>query len=370
MTALLSFGLRAIFGAIAGCLKMPPFILGALARGKAPPAYSADGIELGAAVLRHTVSRDLSSGGADDFEDLAISSADGTRLHAVVDSGTHRLKGKRPIVFVHGFPELWVSWHKQLERFASAGHPVLALSMRGYGMSDKPAGLEKYDLSRCLVEDVRAAVSHAAAMGDGLAPLLVAHDWGAGVSWHYVCQDRTVSSGEVAGYVSLSNPPAEGFKANMNPTLAWASLYMLFFNMPVLPELVLLANRAWLVGLLMGDCSRATLPAWLVNTYRTNALQDGSMTAQLNYYRSIIQRPPKPETGFYGTKGNRLTTPVLMVRGKGDAALKAGLFKGYDRFLASATLVELDDCSHWIQADCPREVNDEIENFMEKLGQG
>ena len=53
-----------------------------------------------------------------------------------------------------------------------------------------------------------------------------------------------------------------------------------------------------------------------------------------------------------------------------DAALKAGLFKGYDRFLASATLVELDDCSHWIQADCPREVNDEIENFMEKLGQG
>ena len=67
MTALVSFGLRAIFGAIAGCLKMPPFILGALARGKAPPAYSADGIELGAAVLRHTVSRDLSSGGADDF---------------------------------------------------------------------------------------------------------------------------------------------------------------------------------------------------------------------------------------------------------------------------------------------------------------
>ena len=139
------------------------------------------------------------------------------------DDGSRRVEGRRPIVFVHGFPELWLSWRAQLLHFVALGHPVLALSMRGYGLSDKPAGRESYDIDRCLVPDVRAAVQHlASSAGGGHKPLLVAHDWGAGVCWPYV--SYLGGSVETAGYVSLSNPPSEAFNRGMKrPSQLWAS---------------------------------------------------------------------------------------------------------------------------------------------------
>ena len=82
------------------------------------------------------------------------------------------------MVFVHGFPELWVSWKSQLSHFAAAGHPVLALSMRSYGLSDKPTALAAFDAIP-LGEEIRAAVAHMRKQQQAGAfekTLLVAHD--------------------------------------------------------------------------------------------------------------------------------------------------------------------------------------------------
>eukprot|EP01046_Picozoa_sp_COSAG06_P019935 COSAG06_NODE_1439_length_9457_cov_9.548942_2_plen_261_part_00 len=184
-----------VIGSLVGALKMPTVTLPAILKGRSPPRFTA-GSPLGAELMTES-----------GFCDVYLRSTDGTRLHAVEDDGKRRLPGKRSIVMVHGFPELWVSWRSQLSHFAAAGHPVLALSMRGYGLSDKPAGLGAFDTVP-LTQDIRAAVAHASGGGD-LKPLLVAHDWGAGVCWPYVSH----ASGDetVAGYVSLSNPPSEAF---------------------------------------------------------------------------------------------------------------------------------------------------------------
>ncbi len=39
------------------------------------------------------------------------------------------------IVFVHGWPELAISWRHQIETFAALGYRVVAPDMRGYGRS-------------------------------------------------------------------------------------------------------------------------------------------------------------------------------------------------------------------------------------------
>merc|ERR1712183_243527 len=144
----------------------------------------------------------------------------------------------------------------------------------------------------------------------------------------------------------------------------WASLYMLFFNMPWLPEFLMLANNAWMVGRFMLE---KEIPKWKVHLYRANCLQRGAMTAQLNYYRSAIQKAPKPDNADVlgprkdGKPVRRLALPVLMIGGKDDGALPEAVFSGYERYLSNARLVMFSDCSHWITTDCSDKVNDEIE---------
>ena len=197
-----------VIGVLIGVLKMPAVTIPAIAKGKSPPSFSA-GSPLGVELM-----------GEDGFRNVFFGSADGTQLHAVEDDGSRRVVGKRPIVFVHGFPELWVSWRSQLSKFAAAGHPVLALSMRGYGLSDKPSEIAAFD-TVLLTQDIRAAVgtiarfvvhracSRSRELNPTLCgrqvqfceqsvaeasssrskvdkPLLVAHDWGAGVCWSFV----------------------------------------------------------------------------------------------------------------------------------------------------------------------------------------
>jgi len=64
--------------------------------GQAPSSAMADGGQAPSSAMADLVG----------LRDVFCESADGTRLHAVEDDGTRRAAGKRPLVFVHGFPEV------------------------------------------------------------------------------------------------------------------------------------------------------------------------------------------------------------------------------------------------------------------------
>lgn len=54
---------------------------------------------------------------------------------------TSRGSGRPLMLLCHGFPEQWFSWRKQVEAFRDS-HEVVALDLRGYGLSSIPqAGL-------------------------------------------------------------------------------------------------------------------------------------------------------------------------------------------------------------------------------------
>ena len=97
----------------------------------------------------------------------------GTRLHYWIGGNLH---GK-PVLLWHGFLGTAYSWHKVMPLLADAGYAVLVPDMRGYGDSDKPAGIAGYD-ARSLAEEFRALVKQLE-FGNGQKLLLVAHDMGA-----------------------------------------------------------------------------------------------------------------------------------------------------------------------------------------------
>src|SRR5438552_13273697 len=86
--------------------------------------------------------------------------------------------GKGPlIVMIHGFPDFWYTWRDQMEAL-SINYQVVAIDQRGYNLSDKPKGVENYDM-RLLVGDVAAVIKH---LGRDKA-IIVGHDWGGVVAW-------------------------------------------------------------------------------------------------------------------------------------------------------------------------------------------
>jgi len=112
--------------------------------------------------------------GRDVFDRVKSAFADdaGVRIH-------YCTLGRRGplVVFVHGFPDFWYGWRDQMAGL-SRHHRVVALDLRGYNLSDHPAGVESYALS-ALVEDVAAVIR---AAGESRATI-VGHDWGGAIAW-------------------------------------------------------------------------------------------------------------------------------------------------------------------------------------------
>lgn len=82
------------------------------------------------------------------------------------------------IVFVHGWPELSLSWRHQVRAFAALGFRCIAPDMRGYGRSSVPKRHEDYAVE-IIVGDMIALLR---ALGRDKA-LWVGHDWGAPIVW-------------------------------------------------------------------------------------------------------------------------------------------------------------------------------------------
>src|SRR3712207_4298533 len=98
----------------------------------------------------------------------------GVRLH-YVEAGDGPL-----VLLLHGFPEFWYSWRHQIPALAAAGFHVVAPDLRGYNVSEKPAGIMAYHIKH-LVADVATLLR---AFGGDDGGFLVGHDWGGLLAWH------------------------------------------------------------------------------------------------------------------------------------------------------------------------------------------
>src|SRR6266699_1333487 len=96
----------------------------------------------------------------------------GIQLHAI-EAGNP--KG-RAVLFIHGYSQCSLAWSRQLSSDLADDHRLVALDIRGHGLSDKPR--EGYDNSRLWADDVTAVVTalgldHPILCGWSYGPLLI-----------------------------------------------------------------------------------------------------------------------------------------------------------------------------------------------------
>jgi pimeloyl-ACP methyl ester carboxylesterase len=82
------------------------------------------------------------------------------------------------IIFVHGWPELSISWRHQLPCFAALGFRAIAPDMRGYGRSSIYLRHEDYVLEQSVKDMIELLDSLGAQQA-----IWVGHDWGSPVAW-------------------------------------------------------------------------------------------------------------------------------------------------------------------------------------------
>src|ERR1700730_17135970 len=161
---------------------------------------------------------------SNSLETLAFQNGE-ISLHAVAAGP----KDGAVVVLLHGFPEFWYGWHRQIEPLAAAGFRVIIPDQRGYNLSSKPSGVGSYALPE-LVSDVIAIADQ---LGQEKI-FLAGHDWGAAVAW----SAALLHPERIAKLVVLNVPRPSVMRVfiSTRPRQISRSWYMFFFQFPWLPE--------------------------------------------------------------------------------------------------------------------------------------
>ncbi len=260
--------------------------------------------------------------------------------------------GERLALCLHGFPECAFSWRYQFPLLTRLGYRVWAPNLRGYGNSDRPPKVSDYALPT-LVHDVAGLIQAAGAK----EVLLMGHDWGAALAWTLAMQRPEL----IQRLIICNVPhPACFLRELKRPGQSLRSWYILFFQLPWLPE-ALLADR---IGDLFLRTSRnpSRFPDEVLDVYRENARRPGRLTAMVNWYRALVQLGGWRQFGGVYPK---IEAPTLFIWGDADTALSIRTTVGTEEFVSDLTFRVLPGVSHWVQQEAPEEVNAIISKWLE-----
>lgn len=284
------------------------------------------------------------------LEHLFVPGADRTSLHVALTHGDGPL-----MLFLHGFPEFWRAWHRQLRDFALE-YRCAALDLRGYNLSDKPAGADHYGM-RAIVADLAAVIR---ALSPLAPAIVVGHDWGGIAAWH-LARDRP----ELVERLAILNAPhpalfARELRRSFRQQLA--SGYALFFQIPRLAEFALRAGRCALLRAMVFGLTRdpAAFTPVLRAAYLAAWRQPGALRAGLNYYRCPENRRmlrARPETWS-------IDVPALVLWGDADIALRTGNLEGLGDVVRHLELHRHATATHWIVHEEPAWVDHHLRRFL------
>ncbi len=237
------------------------------------------------------------------------------------------------VVLLHGFPQVGSSWDVLTPYLTAAGYRVLCPDQRGYAPTALAPGRRAYRMSE-LGGDVIALLD---AAGIERAHV-VGHDWGAAAAWAVAADapERLLS------LTALSVPhPAAMIRAALTSTQALKSWYMLFFQLPWLPERLLSPRRPAARRRLVRALVASGQERSAAERDATALAQPGVFTGALNWYRGVP----------FGRRLGRVKVPSLFVWGRRDAYIGRRAASLCGRYVDGPYEFRELPGGHWIQGD-------------------
>jgi|TARA_B110000238_G_scaffold47945_1_gene52105 pimeloyl-ACP methyl ester carboxylesterase len=321
----------------------------------------------------------------------------GIKIHA-------KIEGSGPLVIlVHGCPESWFSWRKQISVIADAGYTVAAIDVRGYGQSDKPYPINEYSLKK-LANDIVGIID---ALNFETA-ILIGRDWGGPIVWHTALlhEDKisAVCGLSVPYFRRLNVTPIDLFKQIYKDRF----FYQIYFQKEGVAEKELepeikkylettyfsidyrgmsdmkngvfstTSDKSSESGYLEGAPTYDKYPDWITKdeiNFLVIQFKNSGLRGPLNRYRNYDLDFKEMEH----LSGKKIKQPCAFLAGSHDPVNFFILPNGYKdsndlrvniepQYENLVDVVLLDNAGHWVQEEKPNEVNEFLLNFLSKLG--
>ncbi len=266
------------------------------------------------------------------------------RLHVILAGPP---QGKL-LIFLHGFPEFWYGWRHQIDFFGKRGYRVVVPDQRGYNLSDKPKNISDYNLDK-LAKDTIGLLDHFKRK----KATIIGHDWGGAVAWWTANKYPQ----RIDKLIILNAPHHRVFQQFLKNR--WGqrlrSWYMMFFQLPLLPEMVL-------PKIITQVMKRSGLPGVFTSSdlskYQKALEVPGACTGILNWYRAAFRNPPQKLASY------RIKVPTLLIWGTKDAFLMTEIAQASIDFCDKGRLILMKEATHWVQHEFPEKVNSNILQFI------
>jgi len=243
------------------------------------------------------------------------------------------------VVFLHGLPESWFSWHHQIDE-VSREYRAIAVDLKGYGQSDKRDG----DYSSQAVANELIALFDAIGLEEFS---LVTHDWGTVIG---DCVASRVPD-RVIKYVRMQAPVLKIEPANH-------------------PQFELFRNQE-LATSIMSDAR-----AFVTMVYESRTVQEigdedmegiirefsrpGVAEAVPRYFRDFTMESEEVRRERFA----KMTFPVLALQGEKDPAQPLWYFEGIEGVFPDVRLQIVEDAGHFTELEKPDEVSHAILDFL------
>jgi epoxide hydrolase 4 len=268
--------------------------------------------------------------------DSQMVSTPGGALHVrVIGTG-------RPVLLLHGFPDSSLGFRELCESLAAAGYRAIAPDLRGYGLSDKPEGLEPYRKSAAL-EDLAAL-----ARWSGDEPVAVlGHDWGGTLSYCFASEYPQLVSKLVVINAAHPESYARALTRSLQLLRSW---YILFFQLRGVAEWLVTRRSVfrWMMRRLVARKARLTEAK--IEAARRELLRPGAVRAALSYYRAAVRWPIKCP--------RRIEAPDA------DPALDPRLLDDLPERIAQVSVHHVPGAGHFVHWDEPEHVLDQLVKFL------
>ena len=311
------------------------------------------------------------------------------------------VEGEGPlIIMVHGCPESWFSWRRQIPVIAEAGYKVAAIDVRGYGGSDKPHAIEEYTLKK-IGADIVGIID----FFEEDQAILIGHDWGGPIVWY----TSLLNENRISAVAGLSVPyfpqrevsPLDAFEVIYKDKF----FYQLYFQKEGVAESEFEPDlRKYLESTYFSIDARGmkkqfenplnamnkgpnakylddvvefeSYPDWINKdemNYLINEFENSGMRGPLNRYRA--QKIDFEELKDFRDK--KLKQPAALMVGSLDPVnffigdgykdtehLKEVFEPVYENLIKTELI---NDVGHWTQQEAPEEVNRFLLDFLKQI---
>lgn len=271
----------------------------------------------------------------------------------------------RLVLCLHGFPDSAWGWSALAPILAERGMRVVAPFSRGYAPTG-PAPDGDYNVG-ALMYDALAVYQELGAPADAV---VIGHDWGSFAANGLAAYPDS----PFAAHISMAVPPvgamarsrgSVGRQLRMMPRQLRNSWYIMFFQLPALPERLLprVIPRLW--------------RDWGPPGYSTGAALEQALAAlpspphrraAVSYYRALVQpgRPAARYAELHRWRFEKPQAPILHLQGAEDGAMQAAYADPITAVLPPGSQVStIPSVGHFMHIEAPQVVADAILGYLD-----